>query len=135
MTLYELLHKVSFDEIAPFLSESYDAGRRCDYLKELIEKCTWTAEQYGYTVTGPNGNSIFLPACGMQGYKGAPRNNVQSGYYMTGNADVRTNYQGLKMTSNAATLRFSRGALNKFNKPEASFCSKAGGIQVRPVHQ
>ena len=38
MTLYELLHKVSFDEIAPFLSKSYDAGRRCDYLKELIEK-------------------------------------------------------------------------------------------------
>lgn len=104
-------------------------------IKELIEKCTWTAEQYGYTVTGPNGNSIFLPACGMQGYKGAPRNNVQSGYYMTGNADVRTNYQGQKMTSNAATLRFSRGAFNKFNKPEASFCSKAGGIQVRPVHQ
>ena len=38
MILYELLHKVSFDEIAPFLSKSYDAGRRCDYLKELIEK-------------------------------------------------------------------------------------------------
>lgn len=38
MTLYELLHKVSFDEIAPFLSKSSDAGRRCDYLKELIEK-------------------------------------------------------------------------------------------------
>ena len=38
MALYELLHKVSFDEIAPFLSKSYDAGRRCDYLKELIEK-------------------------------------------------------------------------------------------------
>ena len=38
MTLYELLHKVSFDEIAPFLSKSYGAGRRCDYLKELIEK-------------------------------------------------------------------------------------------------
>ena len=103
-------------------------------IKELIEKCTWTAEQYGYTVTGPNGNSIFLPACGMQGYKGAPRGNVQPGYYMTGNADVRTNYQGQKMTSNAATLRFSRGAFNKFNKPEASFFSKAGGIQVRPVH-
>ena len=35
--MYELLHKVSFDEIAPFLSKSYYAGRRCDYLKELIE--------------------------------------------------------------------------------------------------
>ena len=74
MTLYELWYKVSFDEIAPFLSKSYaegkslawfkmhydylchlvplpksetgydiyvemvDAGRRCDYLKELIKK-------------------------------------------------------------------------------------------------
>lgn len=26
MTLYELLHKVSFDEIAPFLSKSYAEG-------------------------------------------------------------------------------------------------------------
>ena len=38
MTLYKLLHKVSFDEIAPFLSKNYDADRRCDYLKEFIEK-------------------------------------------------------------------------------------------------
>ena len=36
--IVRMLHKVSFDEIAPFLSKSYDAGRRCDYLKELIEK-------------------------------------------------------------------------------------------------
>ena len=27
MTLYELLHKVSFDEIAPFLSKSYTEGK------------------------------------------------------------------------------------------------------------
>lgn len=36
MTLYELLHKVSFDEIAPFLSKSYGAGRRCDYLNNTL---------------------------------------------------------------------------------------------------
>lgn len=33
---------------------------------ELINKCTWTLEKhvvnYGYRVTGPNGNSIFLPS-------------------------------------------------------------------------
>ena len=35
---------------------------------ELINKCTWrwTSQngQYGYRITGPNGNSIFLPAAG-----------------------------------------------------------------------
>ena len=35
---------------------------------ELCNKCTWTWDQEngvnGYTVTGPNGNSIFLPAAG-----------------------------------------------------------------------
>ena len=38
---------------------------------ELIEKCTWAWTQHkginGYQVTGPNGNSIFLPATGYIG--------------------------------------------------------------------
>lgn len=43
MTLYELLHKVSFDEIAPFLSNSYTEGKplapfkmHYDYLRHLV---------------------------------------------------------------------------------------------------
>lgn len=43
MTLYELLHKVSFDEIAPFLSKSYEERRSLawfkmhyDYLRHLV---------------------------------------------------------------------------------------------------
>ena len=43
-----------------------------DEVDELIQQCSWTWTQlndvYGYKVTGPNGNSIFLPAAG---YKGA----------------------------------------------------------------
>ena len=39
-------------------------------LGELRAQCTWTWEQKngvnGYTVTGPNGNSIFLPAAGCR---------------------------------------------------------------------
>ena len=35
-------------------------------VKELVEKCSWEWTDYnsvwGYTVTGPNGNSIFLPS-------------------------------------------------------------------------
>ena len=41
-----------------------------DELKELKEKCKWTREErdshQGYKVTGPNGNSIFLPAAGYR---------------------------------------------------------------------
>lgn len=36
--------------------------------KELFEKCdhTWDKKRKGYVITGPNGNSIFLPANGWQ---------------------------------------------------------------------
>lgn len=38
--------------------------------KDLREKCVWTYEEKGdvagYTVTAENGNSIFLPICGMR---------------------------------------------------------------------
>ena len=38
--------------------------------QELIDKCTWTwttqGSHNGYRVTGPNGNSIFLPAAGCR---------------------------------------------------------------------
>ena len=34
-----------------------------EQLQELINKCEWKFEGNGYTVTGPSGNSIFLPVC------------------------------------------------------------------------
>ena len=40
-----------------------------DEMNELRDKCTWARStlngQYGFTVTGANGNSIFLPASGV----------------------------------------------------------------------
>lgn len=43
-----------------------------DELKELVDKCTWTLTSQndvkGYLVTGPSGNSIFLPGAGMKRY-------------------------------------------------------------------
>lgn len=37
---------------------------------DLRTKCTWTWDntKNGYTITGTNGNSIFLPAAGLRGY-------------------------------------------------------------------
>ena len=39
---------------------------------ELIEECKveWNHQTKGLDVTGPNGNSIFFPACGYKGEKG-----------------------------------------------------------------
>jgi len=65
--------------------------------QELLDKCTWEwqegnfyiyewgTERYknsGYRVTGPNGNSIFLPAHGM-GTMGEPIGLSTTGYYWT----------------------------------------------------
>ena len=45
-----------------------------DEFNELIDKCKWTWTKLndvnGYDITGPNGNSIFLPATGYYGYDG-----------------------------------------------------------------
>ena len=46
---------------------------RYEEFAELIEECTWTWTSQsgvnGYKVTGPNGNSIFLPAAGVNYYE------------------------------------------------------------------
>ena len=42
-------------------------------LEELVKECTWEWTMYnnvnGYQVTGPNGNSLFLPAAGCYYYE------------------------------------------------------------------
>lgn len=52
-------------------------------LKELIEKCDWKFEGNGYTVKGPNGNSIFLPADGYR-YGNELIGKGSAGYYTSG---------------------------------------------------
>ena len=43
-----------------------------DEQRELLNECSWEwTELDGYTVTGPNGNSIFLPAADGRGGAGA----------------------------------------------------------------
>ena len=41
-----------------------------EQLAELRNKCTWTWTGNGYKVTGPNGESILLPAAGVRGCSG-----------------------------------------------------------------
>lgn len=83
-------------------------------LEELCNKCTWSWSSIngtsGYKVSGPNGNSIFLPAAGYR-YKTTVYNSGTIGYYWTGtlgdssdrahglihsNKNSRELYQGLR---------------------------------------
>lgn len=92
--------------------------------QELIDKCTWVWTTLngvnGYEITGPNGNSIFLPAAGC-------RNNFEAyfqntfGYYWSGL--LSSDYD------NNASLLFL----------ESEYCDWRGGVRcfgesVRPVY-
>jgi len=56
-----------------------------DELSELHSKCTWTwttkTNPNGYLVTGPNGNSIFLPPGGGFNHTGSLSREGETGYY------------------------------------------------------
>ena len=56
-------------------------------IQELVDKCTWTwsqeGEWEGYRVTGPNGNSIFLPAGGFS-FDGTVHYKNSAGVYWSG---------------------------------------------------
>jgi hypothetical protein len=77
-----------------------------EQLKELMEKCTWEFTGTGYTVTGPNGNSIFLPAAGYR-YENKWYGNGNAGYYASG--EIWGTYH---FPSMAEQVNGSKGAIN-----------------------
>ena len=94
--------------------------------KELINKCTWTWTTYngveGQKVTGPNGNSIFLPAAG---YRDGTSVGLQGscGYYWSG-----TLYGG-GSGYRAYYLDFNNGSVYWHNY------NRISGRSVRPVSE
>ena len=50
-------------------------------LEELKSECKWSWTGSGMKVTGPNGNSIYLPAAGYRNSSGGMYNVGSSGYY------------------------------------------------------
>lgn len=49
--------------------------------QELIDECQWSWTGSGYNVTGPNGNSISLPAAGIRNCYGRVFEVGSEGYY------------------------------------------------------
>ncbi|MBQ9163264.1 MAG: hypothetical protein IJ163_00640 [Bacteroidaceae bacterium] len=78
---YLYYHNYEYDYIGVNIcGTKYDAATACwggewrmpvlSEVRELTDRCNWTADTLngvsGYKVTGPNGNSIFLPRAGYQ---------------------------------------------------------------------
>lgn len=93
--------------------------------EELLNKCTWTwmsqGDHNGYEVTGPNGNSIFLPAAGCR--DGSSLDYAESfGYYWSS-----TPYES--NTQLAYSLYFDSGC------HDVDWSSRDYGRAVRPVSE
>lgn len=101
-----------------------------EQMQELLDLCDWTATGYGYSVRGPNGNTIYLPAVGQYTYMGGPRRTEEAAYYMT--STERHNSE--TDDSSHYGLLGSRGYGNALGAPSiVGWMSKCGGKQIRPV--
>ena len=67
-----------------------------DEQEELLSKCTWTWTTQngvnGYKVTGPNGNSIFLPASGFRHSTGVEYRGIGGSYWSSSLYSNSCNY-------------------------------------------
>lgn len=117
-----------YDQATQILGDGWRLPTK-DELQELIDECTWEATSSGYLVTGPNGNSITIPAYGNTGYKGYSYRGNEGIYLRSGQA--RENSDNMSYFLYAG--RNGYGA--SFSKPEVkNWLSHEGGCQVRPVH-
>ena len=93
-----------------------------DDMEELCQQCTWEwstlDETQGYTITGPNGNSIFLPAAGR----------------FVGDTLSYTNFSGLYWLGDFVDKQTSYNLLFDLES-YTCFCSdyRFHGLTIRPV--
>ena len=95
-------------------------------LDELCDNCTWTWTTKngvnGCKVTGPNGNSIFLPA---NGYR-----TVTEAYYRGSSGSYWSSSLDYEYTHSAHGLHFSNSG-----NPVWLYYNRFYGYSVRPVSQ
>ena len=91
----------SFDEAVKLFGEHLPSKE--DW-KELFDncKCKWEKERKGFTVTGPNGNSIFLPAAGYRYSTGVDDVGSSGNYWSSSVYDAdhayHVNFNGVGLT-------------------------------------
>lgn len=95
-----------------------------DEMTELMRKCTWEWTQInginGFKVTGPNGNSIFLPAAGFNAITGQGKRL----YYWCSTMLSSSEYASVLSSVSSSTF-------NQNSLPEGN--NKYRGFTIRPV--
>ena len=134
---YSSLSKYIYSDGKPTLDAEDDAatvnwGAGCRMpsrpeFQELYNKCDWSWQSNytgsgvsGYLVTGPNGNSIFLPASGYRGNNDLGDRGSSGKYW---SSSLYYSY-----ATNALLLNFSRGNINPSYNNYRYY-----GYPVRPV--
>lgn len=92
-------------------------------MQELLTQCSWQWSQInginGYVVTGPNNNTIFIPAAGSASY---------SPYGVGSNTMYSTSSVGHNSTQNTCMISYSTDKPSIYN-----LWDKYYGIVIRPV--
>lgn len=104
-------------------------------MRELVEKCTWTRSGYDAIVTGPNGNSIKLPAMAFLTYAGKPSgylSPISSGYYLTGDNGAETWASGSPTEEEVCTVLKFYMSEGVYKIDDTTY--KGMGMSVRPVY-
>ena len=88
---------------------------------ELRNKCEWTWTGSGYKVTGPNGNSIFLPAAGYRNSTSLS-NAGSSGYYWSSSLNT-------SIPDYAWSVYFYSSGVGRYGS------YRCDGFSIRPVSE
>lgn len=99
-------------------------------IDELLSECTWKMKMgpgalRGYVITGPNGNTIFLPAAGAQDDEDGENHSLGlSGKYWSSSLSSRT--------ENSCALEFSC-EYKEFPEQGRKNLPRCFGLSIRPV--
>ena len=142
ISIYNIIGDAKYDPATANWGGSWKMPSKAD-IQELKDKCTWEFEGSGYKVTGPNGNSIFLPAAGYR-FGEKWYGNGNAGYYATG--EILGSYQ---FPSMAEQINGSEGSINSADEMPYMLIFQHGqfvnsvdifnnlsgsyGVSVRPV--
>ena len=140
--VYSIIGNAQYDPATANWGGSWKMPSKAD-VQELIDKCDWEFVGNGYKVTGPNGNSIFLPAAGYR-FGEKAYGNGNAGYYATGEISGTYNFPSMLEQNNGSVgsvsssedmphmLIFQHGQfvndVNIYSNLSSSF-----GVSIRPV--
>ena len=118
----ENIAATAYDGAASQLGQPWKIPTK-EQIDELLKKCSWawdvTNGVAGYTVTGPNGNKIFLPAAGKR-VDSNTENTGTTGYFWASALADRSDFE-------AFTLEISTA------KRAIDYENRFSGLPIRPV--